>query len=127
MPRQGQFAPRGGEVKYVLNSTSQRRDGGKSAIASTNSGRRSMPGWKTRNTGRFGSARNDSARTPAQPASPSQCLPGAGDARRPVVLRGPSALRQLRGSPSQVSCMNPGWLSSHAGPACGRSLASSTT
>ena len=29
-----------------------------------------MPGRKTRNAGRFGSARNDSASTPAQPASP---------------------------------------------------------
>ncbi len=114
-------------LKYVLKSTSQRRDAGRRASASTKSGKRIMPGRNTRNTVRRESARNDSARTPAQPPSPvsacqARAMPGW---RSPFGGVRPAGIS--RGSPSHAPCMKPGWLRSQAGPASGRSAPSSTT
>ena len=102
----------------MLNSTSQRREAGKSAIASTNSGRSSIPGRKTRKTGRRGSARNDSASTPAQPASPVRACQARAMAARPVA-RGAREVppARIRGSPSQAVLEEPGLAQQPGGPA----------
>ncbi len=94
-PRQAQPTPCGSWLKYVLKSTSQRRDAGKRASTSTKSGKRSMPGRNTRNTVRRELARNDSARTPAQPPSPVSALPGMGHAGRTIALGRRSARGNL--------------------------------
>ena len=126
-PRQAQFRPWGSFVKYVLKSTSHRLSAGSNANASANKGKISMPGSKIRKAGRCGSARNDSASTPAQPASPvSACQ--AARCRQAAHLEGGSGRpRGRRGSPRHDGSMNPGWLKSQAGPPAGRSAGSSTT